>query len=94
MPESAAEIVADPKRSLTDFEGFGKDLAEKVAALVKTGELPMLQELLAETPQSVLAILRIPGLGPKRAAQLYRELKVSTLDELHAPPAKNKRSAS
>ncbi len=42
----------------------------------------MLEELLAEIPESVLAILRVPGLGPKRAAILYRELGVTTLEEL------------
>ena len=60
--------MADPERSLTDIEGIGKDLAEKMATLVETGSLPMLEELLAEIPESVLAILRVPGLGPKRAA--------------------------
>ena len=84
LPESAALIAADPERSLTQIEGIGKDLAEKVATLVETGSLPMLDELLAEVPESVLAILRVPGLGPKRAAQLYRELKIATLDELRA----------
>ncbi len=84
LPESAADIVADPERSLTDIEGIGKDLAEKVATLVETGSLPMLEELLAEIPESVLAILRVPGLGPKRAAQLYHELKIATLDDLRA----------
>ena len=74
--------MADPERSLTEIEGIGKDLAEKVATLVETGSLPMLEELLAEMPESVLAILRVPGLGPKRAAQLYHELNVATLDEL------------
>ena len=82
LPESAADIVTDPERSLTDIEGIGKDLAEKVATLVETGSLPMLEELLAEIPESVLAILRVPGLGPKRAAQLYHELKIATLDDL------------
>ena len=47
-----------------------------------TGSLPMLQELLAEIPASVLDLLRVPGLGPKRAAILHRELKINTLDEL------------
>jgi DNA polymerase (family X) len=84
LPESAADIASDPQRSLTDVEGIGKDLAEKVATLVETGSLPMLEELMAEIPESVLAILRVPGLGPKRAAQLYRELKVATLDDLRA----------
>ena len=82
LPESMAEIAADPQRSLTEISGIGKDLAAKVATLVETGSLPMLEELLEEIPQSVLAILRVPGLGPKRAAALYNELQISTLDAL------------
>jgi len=82
LPESAAEIVADPNRSLMDIEGIGKDLAEKIGTLVQTGSLPMLEELLAEIPESVLAILRVPGLGPKRAAILFHELNVANIDQL------------
>ncbi len=82
LPQSVAEIVADPNRVLTDIQGIGKDLAAKITTLVETGSLPMLEELLAEIPQGVLAILRVPGLGPKRAAALYKELNVTTLDEL------------
>jgi DNA polymerase (family 10) len=84
LPESAAEIAADPSRSLTDLEGIGKDLSEKIETLLKTGSMPMLDELLAEVPESVLAILRVPGLGPKRAKQLFEELHVATLDDLKA----------
>jgi len=84
LPESAADIVRDPERSLTDIEGIGKDLAEKISTLVETGSLPMLEELLSEIPESVLAMLRVPGLGPKRAAMLYHELHVATLDDLRA----------
>jgi DNA polymerase (family 10) len=82
LPESAADILADPNRSLTDIEGIGKDLAEKIATLVQTGSLTMLDELLAEIPESVLAILRVPGLGPKRAAVLFHELNVANIDQL------------
>ena len=82
LPEAVNDIVADPERELTGIAGIGKDLAGKVVALVQTGELPMLQELLAEIPESVLAMLRIPGLGPKRAAVIYRELGVSNLGQL------------
>ena len=84
LAESIAAIVGDPNRALTDIEGIGADLAGKIAVLVTTGRLPMLDELKAQVPESVLAILRVPGLGPKRAAQLHKELKVSTLDELRA----------
>jgi len=82
LPESMAEIAADPQRSLTEISGIGKDLAAKVATLIESGSLPMLEELLEEIPESVLAILRVPGLGPKRAAALYNELQISTLDAL------------
>ena len=66
-----SEMLAEG-RDLTELSGIGKDLAEKIATLVHTGSLPMLDELLAEIPESVLAILRIPGLGPKRAADWPR----------------------
>ncbi len=82
LPEAVAAIVGDPDRRLTDIQGIGKDLAEKATTLVETGSLPMLDELLQSIPQSVLAILRVPGLGPKKAAALYNELKVTSLDEL------------
>ena len=84
LPESAAEIVADPNRKLTDIEGIGKDLAEKIAALATTGKLAMLEELKEQVPESVMAMLRVPGLGPKRAAMLFKELKVASLDDLRA----------
>lgn len=80
--EPLAAIAADPQRKLTDIAGIGKDLAEKITTLVETGKLPMLEELLAEVPESVLGLMRVPGLGPKRAATIHRELNVNTLEEL------------
>jgi DNA polymerase (family 10) len=82
LPEPVEQILADPQRKLTEIEGIGKDLAEKIATLLSTGKLPMLEELRAQVPESVLAILRVPGLGPKRAAALFHELQVATLDDL------------
>lgn len=82
LAESAAELVHAEGRSLTDIPGIGKDLADKVATLVQTGTLPLLEELLEQVPKSILAILRVPGLGPKRTATLYRELGIATLDQL------------
>jgi DNA polymerase (family 10) len=83
-PEQMQAILDDPDRELTDIPGIGKDLAEKIATLVATGKLPMLEELQAQVPPSALALLRIPGMGPKKAATLFRELKISTLDDLRA----------
>lgn len=82
LPESVAAIVADDWERLLAIDGIGKAVAEKAATLARTGQLPQLNELLAEIPESVLAIMRIPGIGPKKAAALYQQLGVKTLDEL------------
>jgi len=84
LPEPAAGILEDPDRKLTEIDGIGDDLADKIATLVRTGDLPMRKELAAQVPASVLGLLRVPGLGPKKAAVLFNELKISTLDELRA----------
>lgn len=82
LSESLASIAADESRSLTDIEGIGKDLAEKIGVLLETGSLPMLEELLAAIPASVMALLRVPGLGPKKAALLHQELGIDSLESL------------
>jgi DNA polymerase (family X) len=84
LTESIASIVSDPTRLLTDMPGIGKDLAEKIRTLATTGELPLLNELAAKTPPSVLVIMRVPGVGPKKAAVLYKELQVGTIEQLRA----------
>ena len=83
LPESAATIVA-AGGDLSTTRGIGRDLAGKVAELVSSGRLAMLEELLAEVPESVLALLRVPNLGPKRAAMLHRELGIDSLEGLRA----------
>ncbi len=82
LPEPVAGILADETRQLTDIDGIGKDLAEKCRVLVVNGELPQLQKLLAQIPRTVLDLLRIPSLGPKKAKVLYQELGITTLDAL------------
>jgi DNA polymerase (family 10) len=84
LPEPIAAIAKDSERSLTDIPGIGKDLAEKIVTLLKTGDVPQRQELRSKVPASVLELLRVPGLGPKKAATLWKELNISTLDELKA----------
>jgi DNA polymerase (family X) len=81
-PAALSRVVNDGTEALTDLPGIGADLAEKITTLVQTGKLPMLEELLAEIPSGVLDLLKVPGLGPKKAATLFRELKITSLAEL------------
>ncbi len=81
MTESVSTLVHEGF-DLTKIEGIGKSVAEKCKQLVNTGSLKQLDELLEEIPVSVLDMLRIPKLGPKKAAVLFHELGITTLEEL------------
>lgn len=82
MTESVADLVESGKADLSTLPGIGSDLAEKIATLARTGTLPLLEELRSQVPEGVLDLLKIPGLGPKRAAALYRQLGITNLEEL------------
>ncbi|MFN0056749.1 MAG: DNA polymerase/3'-5' exonuclease PolX [Planctomycetales bacterium] len=82
LAESVADIVNDATRRLDDLPGIGSDLAQKIQTIVKTHSLPQLEELRAQVPRGVVDMLRIQGLGPKKAAALFKELHVASLDML------------
>src|SRR5262245_26241101 len=84
LPESLADIVADSERSLEDLSGIGHDLAEKIKTILSTGSLPQLEEFRSQVPAGVVAMLRIQGLGPKKAAALFKELSITNLEMLKA----------
>ena len=68
--------------TLSQLPGIGKAIDQKVTELVTTGELKFLHALRAEFPPGALALVRIPGLGPRKAAMLIRELQIGSLAEL------------
>ena len=79
---SADEALRDYAELEFLMSQFG--IAEKCITLVTTGELSQLNELLEEIPSTVLDILRVPGMGPKKAAILCRELQIENLEQLQA----------
>src|SRR5438046_6443245 len=81
LSEPVSAIVSDPNRKLTDLQGVGDELAKKIETLVETGTLPMLEELKEQVPKSVLALLRIHGVGPKKAAAHNKKLGIKSIVE-------------
>jgi len=79
--ESIASL-ADDIAKLRELPGIGEDLAKKIQTLVQTGAIPQLEELRQQIPRGVLEMMRIPGLGPKKAAVLFHELKIHSLEDL------------
>lgn len=68
--------------TLGEVRGIGDSLKEKITVLVQTGELPYLTELRNAIPAGLLTLLRIPGLGPKKAKALHDELKIADIAAL------------
>jgi DNA polymerase (family 10) len=70
------------QKRLTEIPGIGKDLAQKIETLYKIGRLEQYEELRREIPAGLLELLRVPGLGPKKAKALYDNLGIDSLSKL------------
>jgi DNA polymerase (family 10) len=71
-------------KALRAIPGVGASIAAKIAEYRDTGTIRALEELRARIPPGVLELTRVPGLGPKRALQLNRELGIESVDDLAA----------
>jgi DNA polymerase (family 10) len=67
---------------LQSIPGVGKAIAGKIIELLERGTFAAWERITAETPETVLDLLEIPGVGPKTAAMLHQKFKVSSLKEL------------
>ncbi|HSS49580.1 MAG TPA: DNA polymerase/3'-5' exonuclease PolX [Thermoanaerobaculia bacterium] len=74
----------EENRPLTDLPGIGKEMGNHIKEMVETGTLGFRDELLAEVPRSLIELMRLPNLGPKKAKKVYDELKIGSVDELEA----------
>ncbi len=79
--EDVGELDAKAVRAIP---GVGASIAAKIAEYRETGSVGALDELRARIPPGVLELTRVPGLGPKRALQLNRDLGVESVDDLAA----------
>lgn len=73
-PRSVEDLAIEGK--VTELDGVGKTLEEKIVALVETGEIPAAAKLKEKIPPGLIEINRIPGLGPKTVRRLHEELGV------------------
>jgi len=82
LEEDLDDLVAQKK--LGQVRGIGSSLEQKIVTLVTTGSLPYYDELKKKTPEGLLQMLRVQGLGPKKVKALYDNLKIDDLDKLKA----------
>jgi DNA polymerase (family X) len=80
----ADDIARLDDAGLRAIPGVGASIAAKITEYLQTGSIAALEQLRAAIPPGVLELTRVPGLGPKRALQLNRDLGVQSVDELAA----------
>ncbi len=76
------EMIADGR--LKEVAGIGDTMYSKIVQLATTGQLPSYHELRRSTPPVQVALLRIPGLGPKKIKALHETLKIESMADLRA----------
>lgn len=67
---------------LKDIPGIGGDLAGKIEEYLATGRLQAYEELIKDVPESLVTLLKVPGLGPKTVSLLYSRYNVKDIDAL------------
>ncbi|RAI92123.1 DNA polymerase (family 10) [Algoriphagus yeomjeoni] len=76
------DIMGVSEKELAAIQGVGKSLVDAIQQLKETDTFPFLEELLAKTPEGILEVLQIKGLGPKKVKTLWEELGITSTHEL------------
>lgn len=82
LSEPLERIVAEKR--LDEVRGIGESIQKKILELLSTGKLLYYEELRAATPPGLVAMLEIPGVGPKKIKLLHDELGIETVEQLEA----------
>ena len=82
LAEPLDKVIAENR--LAEVKGIGEGIQKKITELVTTGKLPYYEELKASVPSGLVAMLQIPGLGPKKVKAMNDELGIETIEQLEA----------
>ena len=88
-PRPLRKLVAEGA-DLTELPSVGKDMARYIAELVETGDLGILAELAEDIPAELIEVMKLPGVGPKKARKLWIELGVESIDDLEVEAAEGR----
>jgi DNA polymerase (family X) len=80
LPEELDKLMKEGR--LREIPGVGEAISRKIAELLTTGRLEAYEKLRSEFPEGIVNLMTIPGVGPKTALRLSKELEISNVDEL------------
>src|SRR3974390_458486 len=81
LPDSVEQLVATPEK-LTELPGIGDRMVEHLAEIVKTGDYSLRAKLLKKYPATILDLLQLQSLGPKKVAFLWKTFKTATVEDV------------
>ncbi len=81
LPERVEDLAVDAKK-LTELPGIGEGLAEHIREILKTGDYKLRQKLLKKYPHTLLDVLTLQSLGPKKVAVLWKTFKAATVEQV------------
>lgn len=87
LPQQAADLS---KEKISSIKGIGESAGKKIIELLETGELKALQQLLAQTPEGILEMMNIKGLGAKKIHTLWKGLGLDSIEALQHACEQNK----
>ncbi|MBX9781973.1 MAG: PHP domain-containing protein [Chitinophagaceae bacterium] len=80
LPVQLAEVEPN---TIATYKGIGESTAKKIIEILQTGELKVLNDLIAKTPPGVIEMLSIKGIGPKKISTIWHEMEIETVGELY-----------
>jgi DNA polymerase (family 10) len=84
------ELAQLEHKNIFAIRGIGESVGAYIIEIINTGELIVLKELISKTPEGVLEMMSIKGLGPKKIHTLWKDLKIDSIDKLRQACEENK----
>src|ERR1700688_184653 len=81
LPESIEQLVKTPEK-LEELPGIGERMVEHLQEIVKTGDYALRKKLLKKYPATILDLLQLQSLGPKKVALLWKTFKAGTVADV------------
>src|SRR5271157_466109 len=81
LPESVEGMIATPEK-LTELPGIGDRMVEHLTEIVETGDYSLRKKLLKKYPETILDLLELQSLGPKKVAVLWKTFKAGTVADV------------
>lgn len=78
-PEQIEQI---PQNKIQFLKGIGESTAKKIIEILETGKIQVLERLIAITPEGILEMMQIKGIGPKKISTIWKEMEIETVGEL------------